>query len=416
MREFESFPVKNCECFFKTFLSHSFIFYRDWRGVRDRAEIDIDFKESLRGATGKDFMTEILYRWYNSTNCKRSNLNCLLKILEEIDRFDIYDDVIESFRADAQIFKEKGLQVVRKDFKLVDIITEADRPRASQGLKLYIYDAIILYSEDSDEDYQFAVQIYDFLSRNNLRICTRNDLVGGLTLEYHACMDLIKKRCRRVIVIVSSALVEGSHDEKFLIKFAQDNDITKNTRKLIPVQREPGHMNEHLSILFHLKYFRHGGLFDFWKKLLDAVTYYANLETSLDTDEYEYVPYKHEAISDAQAVPSKAPLESISDLSKAIIPTVVQDLNKGILKNQNGFALNELKQVQAVQNAPNPPTTELSDTDRSLVSNNNSSSSNLLQKVKKKSAIKRASKSLEKLVKKSLKISDKKKVAEPTND
>lgn len=365
------------------------------------ADIDQEFKDSLRGALGKDFMQEIIFRWIDSASSTNKNFKGILQILEDIDRYDIYDDCLASFQTDAEIFRDKQLQIVRSDNKVINIITSDDRQRARSGLKLFIYDAFLLFAEN-EEDTNFAKLVYDKLTKEKqLRICSKDHLIIGLEFEYHAYMELISKRCRRVIVIESNAFM-GSKAEQFLIKYAQDTDIRQNTRKIVPIQREEVKLTGNLQILFHLKYYRQG-FSNFWDKLYETIEYSAELEESLESDEYEYIPPKLNSVSDSQAIAENSFVlpESVSSLA---LPAVIdkfnsstKNSNNNLIQQLNNTRLVEADQLSLLEDAPSPPSNDL--TEHSLEATVDYSTSTSVTK-EKKGSYKKLLKNLKKLKKK----------------
>lgn len=327
-------------------------------------DVDKEFKDDLKSNLGKDFMQQILKRWSQCTESNNKNLQSLLEILQEIDRFDIYDDCYENFKLDAEIFKERGVQNITSDNKVVNIILSDDRRRLANGLNPLIYDAFLLYSENDEEDENLAGKVITFFKEKGLRICTKNDLDAGLTFEYHACMELINNRCRRVIVIVSKSFL-GSKAEQFLIKFAQDSDIRKDTRKIVPCLREECEISFYLQNLFHLKYYRRGVMLDFWGKLYESVEYHPALEKSLETSEFTYVPLKpieyskpaqKEQLKEAEQLKLLETSPSVKDLPD---PASESPLNSSSLsiekKHKRKFVKSLKKKIKTIINGKEKP-------------------------------------------------------------
>lgn len=103
------------------------------------------------------------------------------------------------------------------------IITSMDRQREAIGLKLIIYDAFLMYSE---QDENFAAEVIQKLNEHDMKICTKNDFLGGIPFEHEACMTLIANRCRRVIIILSKHFLNCPADV-FISKYAQHIGIGK---------------------------------------------------------------------------------------------------------------------------------------------------------------------------------------------
>lgn len=271
--------------------------FRDWRGILAYAPLDPKFKKFLKTAVHQDRMKTLLYQWME---VKNNNIYQLQQALQLIDRFDIYEDTLECFQKDAEVFREKS----RKPF--IDrsgayIITTLDRNRFNRDEKLVIYDAFLMYSE-ADED--FAALIMETLEKLGMLICIKNHFLGGIPFEHEAAMTLIAKRCRRVIIIVSKDFSDCPADT-FMAKYAQHIGIEQSSRKLVPCLREECEIPSNLKTLFHLKYYKDGKLFDFWQKLYESVAYDASEKDLNDKNEFECFPYKEYTKMDVPKLPKK---------------------------------------------------------------------------------------------------------------
>lgn len=145
-----------------------------------------------------------------------------------------------------------------------DILTTADFERSEKNLPPKKYDAFVMYN---DADVEFASQLIEKCENMGFDLCVKDrDLLGGLTMESEAILNLISKRCNRLIVIVSKAFLK-SRMEVYISNFGQSVGISEGKRKIIPCVLEPCDLPEMLKFCFRLDYYRNNKLFDFWSKL-----------------------------------------------------------------------------------------------------------------------------------------------------
>lgn len=108
------------------------------------------------------------------------------------------------------------------DDQLSGILTVDDVVRKNEGLPLQTYDAFVLFADD---DIDFATELIKTMENDyNLKLCVKDrDLVGG-AIEHDSIIQLISKRCGRLVVIVSPSFFE-SPVHKYLFGFAQVEGI-----------------------------------------------------------------------------------------------------------------------------------------------------------------------------------------------
>ncbi|XP_063708459.1 myeloid differentiation primary response protein MyD88 [Culicoides brevitarsis] len=259
--------------------------FRDWRGVLALAPLDSTFKNFILKSSDQNYMKILLNQWMKLVN---SNFEQLQETLKTIDRHDVYEDALEHFKKDAYAYKLKTSSEtsLERTPKGSYIITSLDRYRINNGLKMIIYDAFLMYDE-KDED--FAQLIKETLENSGMHICIKNDFLGGIPFEHDAAMTLIAKRCRRVIIIISKHFLDSTADI-FMSKYAQHIGIERSNRKVVPCLREECQIPSNLKILFHLKYYKDGRLFNFWKKLYEAVAY-EPADNDFNSEEFEVIPH-----------------------------------------------------------------------------------------------------------------------------
>lgn len=99
-----------------------------------------------------------------------------------------------------------------------DILTREDIYRSDNNQELLQYDAFVLFAE---EDIEFVTKLLDIMEREyNLRLCAKErDLVGG-SMEQASMIQLISRRCNRLIAIISTAFLSSAQNQ-FFLNFAQ---------------------------------------------------------------------------------------------------------------------------------------------------------------------------------------------------
>lgn len=80
--------------------------FRDWRGVLEYADVPKHYKSSLKHSLNKEYIKPLIYRWNDTKESTNHNIESLQKILQQIDRFDIYHDTLSCFgRLENSYFK-----------------------------------------------------------------------------------------------------------------------------------------------------------------------------------------------------------------------------------------------------------------------------------------------------------------------
>ncbi|KAG5679273.1 hypothetical protein PVAND_008852 [Polypedilum vanderplanki] len=246
---------------------------RDWRGLFSFS--GLSQSEYTLISQSHDKMSTLLDLWIrkNSENDHKVNLSQLQQCFELIDRYDIYDDTLSLLSDDAQAFLSKSQSINlenRSKFEVLkaepdnDIITIRDVEYIEKGLSLPIYDALVIYS---DKDIEFASELIERLEKVGFLLCAKDrDLLPGLSFESDAMLNLLSKRCKKLIVIISKAFLQ-SPMQIFMTNFAQALGIENKQRKIIPCLLEPCDLPQMLRYCFRLDYYRNNKLFDFWEKL-----------------------------------------------------------------------------------------------------------------------------------------------------
>ncbi|CAH1404907.1 unnamed protein product [Nezara viridula] len=236
---------------------------RDWRGLADIAE----YNHSLLGGC-LDPTASVLAFWQKS----QPTIAQLIDALKEIDRWDVIDDLLQLLESDAESYAE-SLQVSTQpciEDQNGEIVLTVDDPQCIENCgKPQYYDAFLLY-DDSDE--VFAMTILEKLEDDyKMKLCTKErDLVGGVSFEHEAIMQLIRYRCKRLIVVVSPSFL-NSPANQFLLTFAQALGIEQRQRKIIPCTYSNCQLPLQLRYHFILNFGRSAKHWDLWRQLSQSI-------------------------------------------------------------------------------------------------------------------------------------------------
>ncbi|XP_008190565.1 myeloid differentiation primary response protein MyD88 isoform X2 [Tribolium castaneum] len=189
---------------------------------------------------------------------------------EEMDRFDVADDVLDLIDEDIKLYKANP-----QGYELKPLYSEADKYiittddviRINEGRDLEIYDAFLLYDHD---DIEFAIELLDRMEKEyGMKFCVKDrDLVGG-GLEMDKMIKLITHRCNRLVVILSDSFFKSSANEYYL-SFAHAYGI-ESQRKIIPcIYKNLTTNPPHMKCLFTLD-FQRMAAFNVWDKLRDSI-------------------------------------------------------------------------------------------------------------------------------------------------
>lgn len=145
-----------------------------------------------------------------------------------------------------------------------DIITTQDLECRDKDLPLPIYDAFVIFD---NKDVEFATELIERCENMGYSLCVKDrDLLGGLSFESEAILNLLSQRCNRLIIIVSKAFI-NSPMQIFITNFAQALGIEQGKRKIIPCLIEECPLPQMLRYCFRLDFYRNNKLFNFWDKL-----------------------------------------------------------------------------------------------------------------------------------------------------
>lgn len=248
---------------------------RDWRGLAALSEQSI--KNDLQT---NDPLKRVIELWCEN-NTNTANFGNLIKYLGLIDRWHVIEDLEENFQQDYLKYQQnstkskeilpsspnsnnnKQLQQIalttndntslnsssavpipqQFDSEIYDyesdtkVLTSSDVLLYQQGLPLQRYDAFLLYA---DKDYNYALEILSKLQYNpiyNFKFCLKDDLLFGIPFEHLALMELIRERCKFLIVILTKEFTK-SPENRFFVNYAQTLQIKQEIRKVIPLMYE----------------------------------------------------------------------------------------------------------------------------------------------------------------------------------
>lgn len=214
----------------------------DWRTVAEKmgfSYLEITNFESSRNPTG-----EILTNW--PAQKSDASVGKLLFILTEAERTDVVEDlrslIEEDVRKYIQLLKEKEeppLQVPVVDSCVprtseISAITTGDDP---DGGVPELFDAFICYCQS---DFNFVHEMIKQLEQTEykLKLCVFDrDVLPG-SCVWTITSELIEKRCKRMVVVVSDEYLESDACD-FQTKFALSLCPGAQKKRLIPVIYKP---------------------------------------------------------------------------------------------------------------------------------------------------------------------------------
>ncbi|KAF2887826.1 hypothetical protein ILUMI_18347 [Ignelater luminosus] len=183
----------------KIFLSETGL-SRDWHGLAQLVGIGGEHVPHLQ--CGSDPTNKILTLWIKESE-ENATIKKLLMHLEQLDRFDIIDDIKTSVDEDIKMFEQNktATPVCIETPPEYFILTHDDLKRYEQGLGPQLYDAFILFADD---DIVFATELIEYLEKHyKLKVCVKDrDLVPGV-FEHESVIKLIAERCNRLVAVFS---------------------------------------------------------------------------------------------------------------------------------------------------------------------------------------------------------------------
>jgi Death domain./TIR domain. len=243
---------------------------RDWQGLAELCGISGEKMPSLQ--QDPDPSNKVLHLW-SEENKNESTIDKFITYLEELDRFDVIEDISPLIEQDINCFKRNTSDFSSKCPDLESdkyILTIDDVNRRNEGLEPQTYDAIVLFADD---DIDFATELIETMeNKYNLKLCVKGrDLVGG-RFEHESVIKLISERCRRLVVILSPAFLD-SPTNQFFYSFAQAIGMEQRQRKIVPcLYKNCGKLPAEFSCYVILDYERTNKVWkNFWYKLYSSI-------------------------------------------------------------------------------------------------------------------------------------------------
>ncbi|NXE46622.1 MYD88 protein, partial [Casuarius casuarius] len=212
----------------------------DWTALAE--ELGCDYLEIKRLEALPDPTAALLEEWQR--RCPGgATVGRLLRVLRALGRHDVLLDLAASIEADCKKYLERKqqeadqpLQVpavdssVPKTSELLGITTRDD----PYGNGTEMFDAFICYCQ---KDLQFVQEMIRELEQTEfkLKLCVFDrDVLPG-TCVWSITGELIERRCRRMVVVISDDYLESDECD-FQTKFALSLSPGARLKRLIPVK------------------------------------------------------------------------------------------------------------------------------------------------------------------------------------
>lgn len=305
-------------------------FCRDWRGILELCGLQKSYYDTVEKSL--DPMEELLRQWCKNVDnvYPKANLEIFRGFLEEIDRYDVFDDILETI-GDIEEFEGRTYEKFDQPEKSYlpdeksDALTIQDLERLRENKPLKLYDAFVLFE---DEDSDFVERLYGNLP--NYSLCKKSDLMAQ-TFEHTALVNLIEKRCRRVVAVISRHFLNSSSNaNRFLVDFAQAEQIESGSLRIVPVVIEKEverSLPSNLKFLHKLYYYKDSNLYDFWKildsTLMDKSSF--NTRSALQNCSNDSC-MKNDKLDEPTAPPPLPEAQSVQDLTDELTLPPKHDL------------------------------------------------------------------------------------------
>lgn len=211
----------------------------DWTSLAE--EMGFEYLEIREFETRPDPTRSLLDAWQGRSG---SSVGRLLELLALLDREDILYELKDRIEEDCQKYirnqqkqeSEKPLQVARVESSVPQTkelggITTLDDPL---GQTPELFDAFICYCPS---DIEFVQEIIRQLEQTDyrLKLCVSDrDVLPG-TCVWSIASELIEKRCRRMVVVVSDDYLQSKECD-FQTKFALSLSPGVQQKRLIPIK------------------------------------------------------------------------------------------------------------------------------------------------------------------------------------
>ncbi|KAM9307912.1 myeloid differentiation primary response protein MyD88 [Gastrophryne carolinensis] len=167
----------------------------------------------------------------------KATVGMLLSLLQKIERNDILTDLASLIDADCKKYLRRQSERSQPPPVQVEAIDSSEGWDDPSGNVPEQFDAFICYC---DKDISFVQEMISRLEQtdHNLKLCVFDrDVLPGTCL-WTITSELIEKRCRKMVVIISDDYLDSSECD-FQTKFALSLGPGARERRLIPVKYKP---------------------------------------------------------------------------------------------------------------------------------------------------------------------------------
>ncbi|XP_028158292.1 myeloid differentiation primary response protein MyD88-A [Ostrinia furnacalis] len=237
---------------------------RDWRGLAFLLQISSELASSI--SESPDKTSRLLDIWMQRGD-GTATLETLLDYLTQLDRYDIYDDIVELANLGRLIATPIDQSMFGNEISKINgnkndgmIITYDDR---RDGFPHY-YHAYVLFAQ---KDWEFVRELLSRMKALGYKLCTEYDIDVGYGTQYAPVAQLISERCYRIILVYSPDFLV-SPANSFYSDYAQAVGIESNKRNIIPIIYRKCTLPHHLMYYHRLVYKPdEWAPYDFWEKL-----------------------------------------------------------------------------------------------------------------------------------------------------
>ncbi|XP_073533859.1 myeloid differentiation primary response protein MyD88 [Phyllobates terribilis] len=195
-------------------------------------EMDFTYLEIKNFENARNPTLAVLEEWEkkcSQESAGQPSVGRLLELLKKIERHDILTDLVPLIESDCKKYLKKwsGLQSPVQD----------NTVGSSGGHVPESFDAFICYCS---KDIEFVQEMISRLEQteHRLKLCVFDrDVLPGTCL-WTITSELIEKRCRKMVVIISDDYLDSSECD-FQTKFALSLGPGARERRLIPVKYKP---------------------------------------------------------------------------------------------------------------------------------------------------------------------------------
>ncbi|XP_060104274.1 myeloid differentiation primary response protein MyD88 [Heteronotia binoei] len=218
----------------------------DWTALAER--LGYEFLE-IRALEGEADPTGRLLRDWPARGpaaAPRPTVGRLLQLLRALERHDVLEDLGPSIEEDCKKYLERKRQEAEQPLQVPAVDSSEPRTQERQGITIRddplgqtpeLFDAFICYCPKDIEFVQEMIQELE-QTEHRLKLCVFDrDVLPG-TCVWTITSELIEKRCRRMVVVISDDYLD-SEECDFQTKFALSLSPGARMKRLIPVKCKP---------------------------------------------------------------------------------------------------------------------------------------------------------------------------------